>query len=94
MTSAVIDMGSALAEILSRGEDAAAIQDQVRQVGGCEQPIRLCGRIDTLDRQTGELEPYWSSEGCLTGSYTPGATTGAHHAASPAHGSTKAAPGS
>ncbi|MGH8932850.1 MAG: replication initiator [Egibacteraceae bacterium] len=61
MTS-VIDMGSALAQILARGEDAAAIQDQARQVGGCEQPIRLRGRIDTLDRQTGELSLLWSSE--------------------------------
>jgi len=67
MTGAVIDMGSALAEILARGEDAAAIQDQARQVGGCEQPIRLRGRIDALDRQTGELEPYWSSEGMPDG---------------------------
>jgi len=67
MTGAVIDLGSALAEILSRGEDAAAIQDQARQVGGCEQPIRLRGRIDTLDRRTAELEPYWSSEGMPDG---------------------------
>jgi hypothetical protein len=62
MTDAVIDLGAALAEILSRGEDAAAIQDQARAVGGCEQPIRLCGRLDTVDRRTGELEARWSSE--------------------------------
>ncbi len=67
MTGAVIDMGPALAEILARGEDAAAIQDQARQVGGFEQPIRLRGRIDMLDRQTGELEQRWSSEGMPDG---------------------------
>ncbi|MGH8930056.1 MAG: replication initiator [Egibacteraceae bacterium] len=67
MTGAVIDLGSALAEILSRGEDAAAIQDQARQVGGCEQPIRLRGRLDTVDRQTGELKQRWSSDGMPDG---------------------------
>jgi hypothetical protein len=67
MTAAVIELGQALAEIVERGEDAEAIQDQARQVGGCEHPIRLSGHIDTVDRHTGELEPYWSSEGLPDG---------------------------
>lgn len=61
MTANLIDLSAALADILHRGEDAEAIQNQARQVGGCEQPIRLRGALDTLDRVTGELERTWSS---------------------------------
>jgi hypothetical protein len=63
----VIDLGTALADILSRGEDAEAIQDQARHVGGCEQPIRLRGQLDTVDRATGEVEQRWSSEQLVDG---------------------------
>ncbi|MGH8896242.1 MAG: replication initiator [Egibacteraceae bacterium] len=59
---ATLDVAGALADILQRGEDAQAIQDQARQVGGCEHPIRLRGQVDTVDRATGELEPHWSTE--------------------------------
>jgi hypothetical protein len=62
MSAAVIELGQALVEILERGQDAEAIQDQARQVGGCEHPIRLRGQLDTVDRLTGELEQHWSSE--------------------------------
>jgi hypothetical protein len=62
VTATIIDLSTALADILSRGEDAEAIQDQARQVGGCEQPIRLRGHLDTIDRHTGEVEQRWSSE--------------------------------
>jgi hypothetical protein len=62
VTGAVIDLGTALADILERGEDAERIQDQARQVGGCEHPVRLRGRLGTADRRTGELEMRWSSE--------------------------------
>ncbi|MGH8900059.1 MAG: replication initiator [Egibacteraceae bacterium] len=61
-TVTTLDVGQALADILEHGEDARAIQDQARQVGGCEHPIRLRGRIDTVDRATGELEQRWSTE--------------------------------
>jgi hypothetical protein len=67
MTAAVLKLGGALAEIVERGEDAEAIQDQARQVSGCEHPIRLSGHIDTIDRHTGELEQQWSSEGLPDG---------------------------
>jgi hypothetical protein len=36
-------------------------------VGGCERPIRLRGHLDTVDRRTGELEPYWSFEALADG---------------------------
>jgi hypothetical protein len=62
MTAAVVELGQALVEILERGQDAEVIQDQARQVGGCEHPIRLAGQLDTVDRLTGELEQHWSSE--------------------------------
>ena len=61
------DLGRALVEILDRGEDAEAIQDQARQVGGCAHPIRLHGQLDTIDRTTGQLEQAWSSEGLPDG---------------------------
>jgi hypothetical protein len=65
--AAVVELGQALVEILERGQDAEAIQDQARQVGGCEHPIRLRGQLDTVDRLTGELEQHWSSEGLPDG---------------------------
>jgi hypothetical protein len=65
--TAVVELGQALVEILERGSDAEAIQDQARQVGGCEHPIRLRGQLDTVDRLTGELEQRWSSEGLPDG---------------------------
>ncbi len=67
MTATVIDLSAALVEILQRGEDAEAIQDQARHVGGCEQPIRLRGQLDTIDRYTGEVEQHWSSDGLVDG---------------------------
>ena len=67
MTATTLDLGRALGEILDRGEDAEAIQDQARQVGGCEHPIRLSGQLDTIDRATGQLERFWSSEGLPDG---------------------------
>ena len=66
-TATSLDVGRALGEILDRGEDAEAIQDQARQVGGCEHPIRLAGQLDTIDRTTGQLERAWSSEGLPDG---------------------------
>jgi hypothetical protein len=64
MTATLIELnpGQALADIVNRGEDAAAIQDQARHVDGCAHPIRLSGRINTIDRLTGELKQAWSSE--------------------------------
>ncbi|MGH8902398.1 MAG: replication initiator [Egibacteraceae bacterium] len=62
MTATVIDLGQALVDILERGDEAQAIQDQARAVGGCEHPIRLHGQVDTVDRVTGELEPHWSTD--------------------------------
>jgi hypothetical protein len=67
VTATIIDLSTALADILSRGEDAEAMQDQARQVGGCEQPIRLRGQLDTIDRATGEVEQRWSSEQLVDG---------------------------
>ncbi len=56
------EFAQALADIVEHGDDAQAIQDQARAVGGCEHLIRLRGHVDTVDRLTGELEPRWSTD--------------------------------
>jgi len=33
---------------------------QVRRVGGCEQPIRMRGRVDLPDTVTGEVREAWT----------------------------------
>jgi len=52
-----------MADFVARGELLGAMQAQVRRVGGCEQPIRMRGRVDLLDTVTGEVREAWSSQG-------------------------------
>lgn len=64
MGAAVVEERSTvLRELGVRGVGAFAMQAQVHRVGGCEQPIRLAGRVDLLDPATGEVHRAWSSEG-------------------------------
>ncbi len=62
MTAASGVRSRALEDVLARGPHAAVMQEQVRRVGGCEQPIRLRGRADLMDVATGEVRRSWSSE--------------------------------
>jgi hypothetical protein len=57
----------ALEDVLARGPQAAVMQDQVRRVGGCEQPIRLRGRADLVDVVTGECGDRGPARSCQTG---------------------------
>jgi hypothetical protein len=42
------------------GETAAGVR-QLERTGGCHHPVRLRGRIDALDRVTGELRPVYDT---------------------------------
>jgi hypothetical protein len=54
-----------VAEALARagGNDLDAWMDQVQSAGYCTRPVRLSGRVDAVDTQTGELALAFSSEG-------------------------------
>ncbi len=57
----------AVGDLLARGTDLAALQEQVTSVHGCEHPVRLAGRRDHLDSATGELTEVWSTAGLPDG---------------------------
>jgi len=61
MTAALDTLPTAVADVLARGDQALAMQDQVRRVGGCEHPIRLVGRADLVDVATGQIRSSWNS---------------------------------
>jgi hypothetical protein len=59
------DVGPVLGQVLERAADPqqwARFERQLRSVGYCRRPVRLSGRTDAIDRETGELRTVFSSE--------------------------------
>ena len=46
---------------LASGDDFARWEAQVAATGNCANPVRLRGRIDAIDRATGEIAPIYDT---------------------------------
>jgi hypothetical protein len=55
-------MLNAARSIAARGAQAAEMQRQAQAVGGCERPIRVAGRGQRVDIETGEIVGSWSTD--------------------------------
>src|SRR4051812_5274585 len=58
-------VGPVLEQVLARAAEAgqwARFERQLRSAGYCRRPVRLRGRTDAMDRETGELRTVFSSE--------------------------------
>jgi hypothetical protein len=58
-TPSVLDAAHSIA---ARGAQAVEMQRQAQAVGGCERPIRVAGRGQRVDIETGEIVGSWSTE--------------------------------
>jgi hypothetical protein len=64
-----VDVGPVLGQVLERAADPqqwARFERQLRSVGYCRRPVRLSGRTDAIDRDTGELRTVFTSDASRT----------------------------
>lgn len=86
---------TALQGVLARAADPEQwerFERQLRSTGYCRRPVRLKGRVDSVDPATGEIVRTYSTEGEPTGRCSSAAATGARRCARRARRSIAATP--
>jgi len=74
-------------------DDFKAWERQLATTGHCSHPIRLTGRIEAIDRATGEIAPVYDTAREPGACCTSRAVTAANRSARPARPSTSGTPG-